>query len=80
MFVSFLGVLEKIQDFFDIGNSEAGLLQTVFVCSYMALAPLFGYLGWLVEDVKKKYNLFNFFLEIDIVENWWLSLALLFGH
>jgi hypothetical protein len=46
----------------------------------MALAPLFGYLGWLVEDVKKKYNLFNFFLEIDIVENWWLSLALLFGH
>jgi fucose permease len=45
LFVSFLGVLEKIQDFFDIGNSEAGLLQTVFVCSYMALAPLFGYLG-----------------------------------
>ena len=40
-----VGVLEKIQDDFDISNGQAGLLQTVFVCSYMALAPLFGYLG-----------------------------------
>jgi predicted MFS family arabinose efflux permease len=39
------GVLEKIQTYFGIGNTEGGLLQTVFVCSYMALAPLFGYLG-----------------------------------
>ncbi|CAF1910868.1 unnamed protein product [Rotaria magnacalcarata] len=39
------GVLEQIQDYFHIGDAEAGLLQTVFVCSYMALAPLFGYLG-----------------------------------
>ncbi|CAF3386766.1 unnamed protein product [Rotaria sp. Silwood1] len=39
------GVLEQIQDYFNIGDAEAGLLQTVFVCSYMALAPLFGYLG-----------------------------------
>ena len=23
----------------------SGLLQTVFICSYMLLAPLFGYLG-----------------------------------
>jgi len=40
-----LGVLEKIQIYFGINNTEGGLLQTVFVCSYMALAPLFGYLG-----------------------------------
>ena len=26
-------------------NSEAGLLQTVFVASFMIFAPLFGYLG-----------------------------------
>ncbi|CAF1442017.1 unnamed protein product [Adineta steineri] len=39
------GVLEQIKVYFDIGDAEAGLLQTVFVCSYMALAPLFGYLG-----------------------------------
>ncbi|UJR35533.1 hypothetical protein I4U23_028287 [Adineta vaga] len=39
------GVLELVQDYFHVGDSEAGLLQTVFVCSYMALAPLFGYLG-----------------------------------
>lgn len=39
------GVLELIEDYFDIDDGQAGLLQTVFVCSYMALAPLFGYLG-----------------------------------
>lgn len=30
---------------FDIDNDSAGLLQTVFVLSYMVFAPLFGYLG-----------------------------------
>lgn len=40
-----LGVLEQIQDYFHIDDTKAGLLQTVFVCSYMALAPLFGCLG-----------------------------------
>jgi MFS transporter, Spinster family, sphingosine-1-phosphate transporter len=39
------GVLELIQEYFKIDDAKAGLLQTVFVCSYMALAPLFGYLG-----------------------------------
>ncbi|CAF1065589.1 unnamed protein product [Rotaria sordida] len=39
------GVLEKIIKDFSISESQGGLLQTVFVCSYMALAPLFGYLG-----------------------------------
>ena len=39
------GVLPKIQKWFDIGDEKAGLLQTVFVCSYMVFAPGFGYLG-----------------------------------
>ena len=41
----FLGVLELVQEYFHVNDKQAGLLQTVFVCSYMALAPLFGYLG-----------------------------------
>ncbi|GAB6030025.1 hypothetical protein CHUAL_005712 [Chamberlinius hualienensis] len=39
------GVLPEVQEFYGIDNSEAGLLQTSFVCSYMILAPIFGYMG-----------------------------------
>ncbi|XP_072340267.1 protein spinster homolog 1 [Scyliorhinus torazame] len=39
------GVLPDIEDYFQIGDSSSGLLQTVFICSYMILAPVFGYLG-----------------------------------
>ncbi|XP_035691075.1 protein spinster homolog 1-like isoform X3 [Branchiostoma floridae] len=39
------GVLIDIQSFYGISNSDAGLLQTSFILSYMVLAPLFGYLG-----------------------------------
>ncbi|XP_028839132.1 LOW QUALITY PROTEIN: protein spinster homolog 3 [Denticeps clupeoides] len=39
------GVLSRIQTFFGINNSTSGLLQTVFICSFMLLAPVFGYLG-----------------------------------
>ncbi|XP_021952664.1 protein spinster isoform X2 [Folsomia candida] len=39
------GILDKIQCNFGIENSEGGLLQTVFVISYMIFAPVFGYLG-----------------------------------
>ncbi|CAH1232685.1 SPNS1 [Branchiostoma lanceolatum] len=39
------GVLIDIQSFYSISNSNAGLLQTSFILSYMVLAPLFGYLG-----------------------------------
>jgi len=38
-------VLEDIQRDFKLLDAQGGLLQTAFVCSYMALAPLFGYLG-----------------------------------
>ncbi|XP_026840879.1 protein spinster isoform X3 [Drosophila persimilis] len=39
------GVLKDVQNDFQIGNDSAGLLQTVFVISYMVCAPVFGYLG-----------------------------------
>lgn len=39
------GVLTDIQVNFDISNDLGGLLQTVFVISYMVFAPAFGYLG-----------------------------------
>ena len=49
-----LGLLDGIQDYFGIqnNNSVAGLLQTVFICSYMLLAPVFGFLG---DRYKRKY-------------------------
>ncbi|XP_046721436.1 protein spinster homolog 1 [Silurus meridionalis] len=39
------GVLPDIEKFFAINDGTSGLLQTVFICSYMFLAPVFGYLG-----------------------------------
>ncbi|XP_015223260.1 sphingosine-1-phosphate transporter SPNS2 isoform X1 [Lepisosteus oculatus] len=39
------GVLLDIQKHFNVKDSEAGLLQTVFICSFMVAAPIFGYLG-----------------------------------
>ncbi|XP_075998831.1 protein spinster homolog 1 [Genypterus blacodes] len=39
------GVLPDIEHYFGINDETSGLLQTVFICSYMFLAPVFGYLG-----------------------------------
>ncbi|XP_055797736.1 protein spinster homolog 1 isoform X2 [Salvelinus fontinalis] len=39
------GVLPDIEQYFGINDGKSGLLQTVFICSYMFLAPIFGYLG-----------------------------------
>ena len=39
------GVLKSIQDYYKISNSEDGLLQTVFIATYMVCSPIFGYLG-----------------------------------
>ncbi|KAJ1124884.1 hypothetical protein NDU88_003331 [Pleurodeles waltl] len=39
------GVLSDIEMYFGIKDSSSGLIQTVFICSYMVLAPVFGYLG-----------------------------------
>ncbi|KAM9385151.1 protein spinster homolog 3 isoform 1-T3 [Pholidichthys leucotaenia] len=46
------GVLTNIQVFFAIPDKTAGLLQTVFICSYLLLAPVFGYLG---DRYNRKY-------------------------
>ncbi|GLD71561.1 protein spinster homolog 2 [Lates japonicus] len=40
-----LGVLLDIQRHYDVSDSGIGLLQTVFICSFMVAAPIFGYLG-----------------------------------
>ncbi|XP_041864484.1 protein spinster homolog 2 isoform X2 [Melanotaenia boesemani] len=39
------GVLFDIQRHYKVTDSGAGLLQTVFICSFMVAAPIFGYLG-----------------------------------
>lgn len=41
----FSGVLTEIQSYFEIDDAQGGLLQTVFVCSFMIFAPIFGFLG-----------------------------------
>ncbi|XP_042331968.1 protein spinster homolog 1 [Sceloporus undulatus] len=46
------GVLPDIETFFHIDDSKSGLLQTVFISSYMVLAPIFGYLG---DRYNRKY-------------------------
>lgn len=46
------GVLPDIAHYFEIDDSKSGLLQTVFICSYMILAPVFGYLG---DRYNRKY-------------------------
>uniref|UniRef100_A0A3Q3EG93 SPNS lysolipid transporter 2, sphingosine-1-phosphate n=1 Tax=Labrus bergylta TaxID=56723 RepID=A0A3Q3EG93_9LABR len=39
------GVLQDIQRHYGVSDSGIGLLQTVFICSFMVAAPIFGYLG-----------------------------------
>ncbi|XP_047562325.1 sphingosine-1-phosphate transporter SPNS2 isoform X5 [Lutra lutra] len=39
------GVLLDIQQHFGVKDRGAGLLQSVFICSFMVAAPVFGYLG-----------------------------------
>ncbi|XP_042354858.1 protein spinster homolog 3-like [Plectropomus leopardus] len=46
------GILPNIQRFFDINDSAAALIQTVFICSFLLLAPLFGFLG---DRYNRKY-------------------------
>lgn len=44
-FYNFAGILNDVQKFYNLGNTEGGLLQTSFIVSYMIMAPIFGYLG-----------------------------------
>ena len=46
------GILQEIQEEYQISSAQAGALQTAFIISYMLLAPLFGYLG---DRYSRKY-------------------------
>ncbi|XP_054712110.1 protein spinster homolog 1-like isoform X2 [Uloborus diversus] len=46
------GILDDVQKYYSLGNTEGGLLQTSFVVSYMIMAPVFGYLG---DRYSRKY-------------------------
>ncbi|TNM84573.1 hypothetical protein fugu_008751 [Takifugu bimaculatus] len=46
------GVLPNIQAYFALSDGTAALLQTVFICSFLLLAPVFGYLG---DRYNRKY-------------------------
>ncbi|XP_061904461.1 sphingosine-1-phosphate transporter SPNS2 [Entelurus aequoreus] len=39
------GVAQDIQKHYEVSDSGVALLQTVFICSFMVAAPIFGYLG-----------------------------------
>ncbi|PAV62409.1 hypothetical protein WR25_05538 [Diploscapter pachys] len=39
------GVLISVQDYYNIGGTMAGLIQTVFLISFMLFSPICGYLG-----------------------------------
>ncbi|XP_060077281.1 protein spinster homolog 1-like [Ylistrum balloti] len=46
------GVLDQVQTYYGLDNSQDGLLQTVFVVTYMIFSPVFGYLG---DRYPRKY-------------------------
>ncbi|XP_053207305.1 protein spinster homolog 1-like [Panonychus citri] len=46
------GVLSDIEDYYHLTDAEGGILQTVFIVSYMIMAPIFGYLG---DRYSRKY-------------------------
>ena len=49
---SFTGILDDVQGQFNITNSQAGLIQTSFIVSFMIFAPIFGYMG---DRYNRKY-------------------------
>ncbi|XP_052063857.1 protein spinster homolog 1-like isoform X1 [Mytilus californianus] len=46
------GVLNQIQNYYNLGSASDGLLQTVFIGTYMIFSPIFGYLG---DRYTRKY-------------------------
>ncbi|VDM97228.1 unnamed protein product, partial [Onchocerca ochengi] len=65
--VTIASVLTQIQKYFDIGDSSAGLLQTVFIVFYIIFAPICGYYG-------DRYNR-KFIIEIGLIV--WMIAVLL---
>uniref|UniRef100_A0A0B7AKL1 Major facilitator superfamily (MFS) profile domain-containing protein n=1 Tax=Arion vulgaris TaxID=1028688 RepID=A0A0B7AKL1_9EUPU len=47
------GVLIDVKSYYHgLGNSEAGSIQTAFICTYMIFSPIFGYMG---DRYTRKY-------------------------
>ncbi|XP_021357909.1 protein spinster homolog 1-like isoform X2 [Mizuhopecten yessoensis] len=46
------GVLDMVQPYYGLNSSQDGLIQTVFVITYMICSPMFGYLG---DRYSRKY-------------------------
>ena len=74
--LSFSGILTEIQDHYGVNDSMAGLLQTVFIVSYMIFAPLFGFLGdrysrkWIMAlgvFIWSLTTLLGSFMEVSLV-------------
>uniref|UniRef100_A0A0N4Z3N5 MFS domain-containing protein n=1 Tax=Parastrongyloides trichosuri TaxID=131310 RepID=A0A0N4Z3N5_PARTI len=78
------GVLTQIQAFYNLDDSEAGLLQTVFIVTYMIFAPPAGFLG---DRYNRKYILTGgliiwilaVFASSFIPENYYIAFLLLRG-
>uniref|UniRef100_A0A6G3ML80 Protein spinster homolog 1 (Trinotate prediction) n=1 Tax=Henneguya salminicola TaxID=69463 RepID=A0A6G3ML80_HENSL len=50
------GILPKIKDYFNLSNSQAGLLQTVFLITYIGCSFWFGAIG---DKISRKYIIFG---------------------
>jgi hypothetical protein len=76
------GVLKQVQKYFSINDKECGLMHTVFLCSHMFLAPLFGYLGdrysrkWICVFGCSCWSLTTFLGAFVPQNKFWLFLVL----
>lgn len=76
------GVLLEVRSYFGINDGESGLLQTVFICSYMLLAPLFGYLGdrysrkWIIIFGISFWSLMTFLGSFVPHDKFWLFMII----
>lgn len=74
-------VLSQVSDTFGLTLAQSGLLQTVFIISYMVFAPLFGYLGdnynrkWLIVVGITIWSLVTFASSFVPADSFWLFLV-----
>jgi len=57
LFKKISGIITDIQCEFEANDSQAGLLQTVYVIGFIVGAPIVGYLG---DRFSRKYETFIF--------------------
>lgn len=73
-------VLSQVTDTFRLTSAQGGLLQTVFICSYMVFAPLFGYLGdrynrkWIIVVGVTIWSVITFSSSFVPPDAFWLFL------